>query len=57
MARIQARLHRRLEHVTQNVCLAETAVPVLRECGVIWDRIFEPEPAKPAIGQVEADQS
>ena len=41
--------------MTQNVGLAEAAVPVLRECGVIGGRTFEPEPAKAALGQVEAD--
>ncbi len=51
---IHAGLDRALEHAAQNVSVAEAAVAVLRESGVIRDRIFETQSAKPAVRQIEA---
>ena len=44
-----------LEHETQRVTVAETAVPVLGERRVIRHLIFQAQPAEPAIRQVEMD--
>jgi hypothetical protein len=48
-----AALNGHLEQLPQQVAVAEAAVPVLREGGVIGHRAFETEPAEPAIGQIE----
>jgi hypothetical protein len=47
--------HRRLEHLAQQIALAETAVPVLREGRVIRHRAIESKPAKPPAGEVQAN--
>jgi hypothetical protein len=44
-----------LEHMTEGIAVAEPAVPVLREGRVIWHVPIQPEPAKPAIRQVQMD--
>ncbi len=48
-----AALHRHLEELAQQVAVAEPAVSVLGEGGVIGHRPLEIEPAEPAIGEVE----
>jgi len=42
----QAALHSRLEHLAQQIAIAETAVPVLREGRMVRHRTVEPEPAE-----------
>ena len=39
----------------ENTALAKPAVPVLGECGVIRDGIFQAQPAEPAVGQIQMD--
>lgn len=46
---------RRLEDLAQQIAVAEAAVAVLREGRVIGHVALEPEPAEPAIGEVEVD--
>src|SRR5580704_6233833 len=41
-----------LEHATKHVALAELLMMGTRERRVIWDRVLDREPAKPAIGEV-----
>jgi hypothetical protein len=48
-----AALDGHLEELAQQVAVAEPAVPVLGEGGVIGHRPLEIEPAEPAIGEVE----
>ena len=50
-----AALQDRLKDAPQKIALAETAMPVLREGGVIGDIAVEPEPAEPPVCQVEMD--
>ena len=47
---IHAGFDRCLEHAAQNVGFAEAPVTVFRKGGMIRDRIFETQAAKPAIG-------
>ncbi len=47
------RSHGGLEQLAQEVAVAEAAVAVLREGGVIGHVAFEPEPAEPAVGEVQ----
>src|SRR5262249_4257619 len=42
-----------LKDAPQQIALAEPAMPVLGEGGVIGDSAIEPEPAEPSIGQIE----
>ena len=49
---MQRRDHR-LEQAAQQVAVAEAAVPVLGEGRVVGHVAVEPEPAEPAIGQVQ----
>jgi hypothetical protein len=44
-----------LKDAPQEIALAETAVPVLREGGMIGDIAVEPEPAEPPVRQIEVD--
>ena len=44
-----------LEYMPQGVALAEAAVPVLGEGRVVRDRVFQVQPAEPAIRQVQVD--
>jgi len=48
-----AALQDRLKNASQEIALAETAMPVLRESGMIGDIAVEPEPAKPPVRQIE----
>ena len=45
--------HSRLEQMTQQITVAETAVPVLRKRRMIRHRIRKVEAAEPAVGKVE----
>ena len=45
----------RLEQAPQQIALAETAMPVLREGRMIGHIAIEPKPTKPAISQIEVD--
>ena len=45
--------HGRLEQLTQEIAVAESAMPVLRESRVAGHIALEPEPAEPAIGEVQ----
>jgi hypothetical protein len=47
----------RLEHAAEKVALAEAAVPVLGEGRVVGHLAVEPEPAEPAVREVEVDSS
>jgi hypothetical protein len=49
----QAPVHHRLEQVPQDIALTEAAMPVAREGRVIRHLAVEPQPAEPAIGQVQ----
>ena len=44
-----------LEHKAQGVVVAESPVAILRERRVIGDRIFQAEPAEPAISEVQVN--
>src|SRR5208283_1335168 len=48
-----AALQNLLEHETQCVAVTETTMPVLRERRVVRHRVFQPQPAEPAIRQVQ----
>ena len=48
-----AALQDRLKNASQQIALAETAMPVLREGGMIRDIAVEPEPAEPPVRQIE----
>jgi len=48
-----AALDRHLEQLAQQITVAEPAVPVLGEGGVVGHRALEIEAAKPAIGEVQ----
>ena len=50
-----AALQDRFKDAPQKIAFAETAMPVLREGGVIGDIAVEPEPAEPPVRQVEID--
>jgi hypothetical protein len=50
-----AALQDRLKDASQEIALAEAAMPVLREAGVIGHIAVEPEPAEPPVGQIEVD--
>src|SRR5437667_11864834 len=39
--------------MTQEVAVAEAAMPIDRECRVIWHFVVEIEAAKPAIGEMQ----
>src|SRR4029077_10760383 len=43
------------QRAPQQIALAETAMPVLREGGMIGHIAVEPEPAEPPIRQIEVD--
>ena len=45
--------HGRLEQLAQQIAVAEAAVPVLGEGRVVGHIAFQPEPAEPAIGEVQ----
>ena len=45
--------HRRLEQLAHEIAVAESAVPVLGEGGVVGDVALQPQPAEPAIGEIE----
>ena len=49
----QTTLDDRLEQVPQDIALPETTVPVAREGRMVRHLAVEPEPAEPAIGEVE----
>src|SRR5208283_1471391 len=42
-----------LKYVPEYVTLPESAMSILREAGVVGHLVLEPEPAEPAIGQVQ----
>jgi hypothetical protein len=44
-----------LKQLAQKIALAEAAVAVFRERRTIRDVAVEPQPAKPAISQIEVD--
>jgi hypothetical protein len=44
-----------LKDAPQEIALAETAMSILREGGMIGDMAVEPEPAEPPVGQIEVD--
>jgi len=50
-----AALQDRLKDAPQEIALAETAMPVLREGGMIGNIAVEPEPAEPPVRQIEVD--
>src|SRR5262249_21914909 len=50
-----ARRHHALEYPAGNLALAEAFIAGAREDGVIGDAIFQAQPAKPAIGQIDLD--
>ena len=50
-----AALQDRLKNASQEIALAEAAMPVLREGGMIGDITVEPEPAEPPVSQIEVD--
>src|SRR5580704_2807129 len=50
-----AALQDRLKDASQEIALAETAMPILGEGGMIGDIAVEPEPAEPPVGQIEVD--
>jgi len=52
---VDAALDRRLEHLAQQVAVAETAVPVLREGRMVRHRAIQPEPAEPPVCQVQVN--
>ena len=43
----------RLEDLPEKIALAETAMPVLGEARVIWNRIVQVEAAEPSVSQIE----
>src|ERR1700741_3230600 len=43
------------QRAPQEIDLAETAMPVLREGGMIGHIAVEPEPAEPPVGQIKVD--
>ena len=47
--------HHGLEQLAQEIALAEAAVAVLGKRRMIGDVAVEPQPTKPAIGQIEVD--
>ena len=53
--RIHTGSHHRLEHMTQDVAVAEAAMTIDGERRVIGHLVVEIEPAKPSIGQVQLD--
>jgi hypothetical protein len=50
-----AALQNRLKDAPQEIAFAETAMPILREWGMIRDVTIEPEPAEPPVRQIEVD--
>src|SRR5262249_3585776 len=54
-AGIHASPHYRLEHMAQEVAVAEAAVPIDRECRVVRYGIIEIEAAKPAVSEMQFD--
>jgi hypothetical protein len=44
-----------LEHETQRVAVTETPMPVLGERRVVRHRVFQSQPAEPAIRQIQVD--
>ena len=44
-----------LEQATEQVAVAEAAVPVLGKGGMVGDGALEPEPAEPATSKIEMD--
>ena len=52
---IHAALQNDLEQMSEQAALAETAMPVLRECRMVWHRISQIQFAKPAIRQIDMD--
>src|ERR1051326_159698 len=50
---VDAALQHRLEQSPQQIAFAETAMAILRERRMIGHLAVEPEPTKPALGQVE----
>jgi len=41
--------------IAQQIAVAETAVPIFRESRMVRHRAVEPEPAEPAVGEVQVD--
>lgn len=52
---LQAAPHHGLEQLAQEIALAEAAVSVLGERGMIGDVAVKPQPTEPAIGQIKMD--
>src|SRR6185369_11643892 len=52
---IPARSNYLLENVSENIAFAEATMPIHRESRVIGCPVFQIEPAKPAIRQVQLD--
>src|SRR5262245_17830302 len=50
---IHAGPRHRLEHMAQEVAVAEAAVPIDRKCRVIWYFVVEIEATKPAVGEMQ----
>jgi hypothetical protein len=56
-ALFNAALQDRLNDAPQQIALAETSMPVLREGGMIGDIAVEPEPAEPPVRQMRRTSS
>src|SRR5665213_1789106 len=54
-AGVHAGSHHRLEHVAQDVAIAEAPMAIDRERRMIGHRIVEIEPAEPSVGQMQLD--
>ena len=52
---LHAAPHHGLEQLAKEIALAEAAVAVLGERGMIGDVAIEPQPTKPAIREIEMD--
>jgi hypothetical protein len=48
-------LHRRLEHLAQQIALAEATVPVLREGRMVRHSAVQPKPTEPAVSEVQVN--
>src|SRR5262249_19083059 len=53
--RVHARPNHTLEYLAEDVALAETAMPINRECRVIGNPVVELEPTEPAISKMQLD--
>jgi hypothetical protein len=54
-ASIHAGLHHRLEHMAQDVAVAEAAMTIDRERRMVGHLVAEIEPAKPSVRQMQLD--